>query len=640
MTPGVAGLGSERRVAGSWFHGDVDERRDFARRAWVAAILATVLLLLVVARVAQLQIHKHLHYSTLSQDNRVRLEPLPPVRGLIYDSNGVPLATNEPSFTLTITPDKAKDMEALFEELGAIVPIAEADYKRFERLRRQGSPYQAIPLRLHLTEEEIARLALDGHRFPAVDIRTDLLRTYPQGPLTGHVLGYVGRIDEEELKRIDQAAYRGTDFIGKNGLEKSYEGVLHGQVGYRQVEVNAKGRVLRTLESQPPVPGKDLRLHLDIRLQRDAAAALGKRRGAVAALDPWTGGVLALVSNPGFDPNPFVEGISTQEYAALRDDPDVPLFDRALRGQYPPGSTIKPFVALAGLETGVITPRQARHCGGYYQLPGQSHRYRDWRRGGHGSVDMRRAIVESCDVYFYDLAHDLGIERMGAFLAKFRFGGKTGVDLAGELGGLLPSREWKRRVRNQVWYPGETLIVGIGQGTFLATPLQLAAATAALANGGRYLEPRVAKTMEAGADQPEAIHAPVHALGVDPSHLEEVVQAMIQVVESPRGTAKRIKSPAYHIAGKTGTAQVFTVGQKESYNEKRVEERKRDHALFVAFAPVEDPRIALAVLVENGGHGGAVAAPVARSVMDSYLLGTRPAGELNEPGEAEVENGD
>jgi penicillin-binding protein 2 len=627
-------------MAGSWFHADVDQRRAFARRAWVAAILATLLLLVVVARVAQLQIHRHQHFSTLSQDNRVRLEPLPPVRGLIYDAHGVPLATNEPSFTLTVSPYKAKDLETLFAELGAIVPIAEADLKRFERLRRQGSPYQAVPLRLHLTEEEIARLSLEGQRFPAVDIRTDLLRTYPQGPLTGHVLGYVGRIDEEELQRIDQGAYRGTDFIGKNGLEKAYEAVLHGQVGYRQVEVNAKGRVLRTLESQPPVPGKDLRLHLDIRLQRDAAAALGQRRGAVAALDPRTGGVLALVSNPGFDPNPFVEGIGIQEYAALRDDPDVPLFDRALRGQYPPGSTIKPFIALAGLENGVITPRQAKHCGGHYQLPGQSHRYRDWRKGGHGSVDLRRSIVESCDVYYYDLAHDLGIDRLGDFLGKFHFGRKTGVDLAGELGGLLPSREWKRRVRNQAWYPGETLIVGIGQGAFLATPLQLAAATAALANGGRYLEPRVARSMEAGADQPEAIPAPGRPLGLDPSHLEDVVQAMIQVVESPRGTAKRIRSPAYRIAGKTGTAQVFTVGQKETYKEKQVAERKRDHALFVAFAPVEDPRIALAVVVENGGHGGAVAAPVARAVLDSYLLGTGPAAELSAPGEEEAEDGD
>ena len=624
-------------MAGSWFHAGDSERRLFVGRVLVAAVLATLLLAMVVMRVAHLQVDKHQHFSTLSQDNRVRLEPLPPVRGLIYDRGGVLLADNQPSFTLTLTPNKIPDMGALIAALSDLIPIDEADIKRFERLRRQGSPYQAVPLRMHLTEEEIARLSLEGHRFPAMDIRTDLLRTYPLGVHTAHVLGYVGRIDEEELKRIDQANYRGTDFIGKNGLEKAYEEVLHGQSGYRQVEVNAKGRVLRTLESVPPTPGKDLRLHLDIRLQQDAAAALGQRRGAVVALDPRTGGVLALVSTPGFDPNPFVEGISAKGYAALRDDIDVPLFDRALRGQYPPGSTIKPFVALGGLETGVITPRQGKHCGGSYQLPGQSHRYRDWRKGGHGGVDLRRAIVESCDVYFYDLAHDLGIDRLDDFLGKFHFGAKTGIDLSGELGGLLPSREWKQRVRQQAWYPGETLIVGIGQGAFLATPLQLAAATAALANGGRYRAPRVARQLDGGEGRIEPISAPSRGMGLDPHHVEEVVQAMIQVVENPRGTAKRIRSPDYRIAGKTGTAQVFTVGQKEAYNERQVSERKRDHALFVAFAPVEEPRIAVAVLVENGGHGGAVAAPVARAVMDSYLLGRRSQVELED---AEGEGGE
>ena len=627
-------------MAGSWFHAADGERRLFARRAWVAAILATLLLSLVVARVAHLQIDSHQHFSTLSQDNRVRLEPLPPVRGLIYDTQGVLLAANEPSFTLTVTPDKAKDMPGLLEELSKLIRLDEADIKRFDRLRRQGSPYAAVPLRLHLTEEEIARVSLDGHRFPAVDIRTDLLRTYPLGLYTAHVLGYVARIDEEEVKRIDAANYRGTDFIGKNGLEKSYEEVLHGRVGYRQVEANAKGRVLRTLESEPPTPGKDLRLHLDIRLQRHAAKALAGKRGAVVAIDPRTGGVLALVSNPSFDPNPFVEGIGAKEYAALRDDIDVPLFDRALRGQYPPGSTIKPFIALGGLETGVITTGKTKHCSGAFQLPGQSHRYRDWRKGGHGSVDMRRAIVESCDVYFYDLAHHLGIDRLNDFLGKFHFGRKTGVDLAGELGGLLPSKEWKRRVRHQAWYPGETLIVGIGQGAFLATPLQLAAATAAIANGGRYFEPRVAKALDAGQGQLDPIQAPRRDLGLDPDHVEDIIHAMTQVVESPRGTARRIRSPAYRIAGKTGTAQVFTVGQKETYKEKQVAARKRDHALFVAFAPVEDPRIAVAVLVENGGHGGSVAAPIARAVMDSYLLGKEPPGDLDAEPEEEAEDGD
>ncbi len=627
-------------MAGLWFHEGNSERRLFASRALVAAVLATLLLLVVVVRVMHLQIDLHQHFTTLSLDNRVRLEPLPPVRGLIYDTNGILLADNQPSFTLTITPDKTKDLEGLIEELSGLIRIDEGDIKRFQRLRRQTSPYQAVPLRLHLTEEEIARIYLDGYRFPAVDIRTDLLRTYPLGNYTAHVLGYVGRIDEEEMKHIDQAGYRGTDYIGKNGLEKFYEVVLHGRVGYRQVEVNAKGRVMRTLESEPPMPGKDLRLHLDISLQRDAMVALKGRRGAVVAIDPRSGGVLALASYPSFDPNPFVEGIGAKEYAALRDNIDVPLFDRALRGQYPPGSTIKPFVALGGLDAGVITTGKVKHCSGVYQLPNQSHRYRDWRKGGHGAVDMRRAIVESCDVYFYDLANQLGIERLGDFLGQFHFGRKTGVDLAGELGGLLPSKEWKRRVRKQAWYGGETLIVGIGQGSFLATPLQLAAATAALANRGRYLEPRVAKAMDAGQGQVQPIPIARRQLGLNPDQVEDIIDAMTEVVESPRGTARRIRTSAYRIAGKTGTAQVFTVGQKESYNEKQVAARKRDHALFVAFAPVEDPRIAVAVLVENGGHGGSVAAPIARAVMDSYLLGRKPPPDLGSASEEENEDGD
>jgi penicillin-binding protein 2 len=435
------------------------------------------------------------------------------------------------------------------------------------------------------------------------------------------VLGYVGRINEEELRRIDVADYRGTNYIGKGGVEKAYEDALHGHVGHQQVEVNAKGRVLRVLESRPPAPGKDLRLYLDIRLQQDAAAALEGLRGAIVAIEPATGGVLAMVSSPSFDPNPFVEGISVEDYAALRDSIDVPLFNRALRGQYPPGSTIKPFVGLGGLQTGAVGPTQTKYCPGFYRLPNNQHKYRDWKRWGHGRTALEKAIVESCDVYFYDLAHDMGIDRLHGFLGGFGFGERTGVDVAGELGGLLPSPEWKRRARNQAWYPGETLIVGIGQGAFLSTPLQLAVATATLANRGRFIEPRVARaTHVPGLGAPEPIPARVRRLALDPGHVDRVIHAMTQVVEGQRGTARRIRSDAYRIAGKTGTAQVFTVGQQERYREEEVAERMRDHALFVAFAPVEEPRIAVAVIVENGGHGGAVAAPIARAVMDSYLL--------------------
>jgi penicillin-binding protein 2 len=598
------------------------EGRLFADRAVVAAVLVAACLLSVVARLAHLQIEQHRHFSTLSQDNRVKLEPLPPTRGMIYDANGVLLANNHPSYSLTITTEKVEDLGALIDDLSHIVPIDEVDLKRFERLRKQARPYQGTPLRTNLNEEELARIAVNNHRFPGVDIRAELLREYPLGYYTAHVLGYVGRINEQELERIDVSDYLGTNYIGKGGVEKAYEDALHGHVGHQQVEVNAKGRVLRVLENQPPAPGKDLRLYLDIRLQQDAAAALDGLRGAVVAIDPSTGGVLALVSNPSFDPNLFVEGISVKDYSELRDSIDVPLFNRALRGQYPPGSTVKPFVALGGLELGTVTYGQAKYCPGFYRLPNNKHKYRDWKRWGHGKTALEKAIVESCDVYFYDLAHDMGIDRLHGFLAGFGFGERTGVDVSGELGGLLPSREWKRRARSQAWYPGETLIVGIGQGAYLATPLQLAVATATLANRGRFVEPRVARaTHVPGLEAPQPVPAEVRSLDLTPQHVERVIHAMTQVVEGRRGTARRIRTDAYRIAGKTGTAQVFTVGQKERYNEAQVAERLRDHALFVAFAPVDEPRIAVAVIVENGGHGGSVAAPIARKVMDSYLLG-------------------
>jgi penicillin-binding protein 2 len=479
----------------------------------------------------------------------------------------------------------------------------------------------------------VARIAVNGHRFPGVGIHAHLLRSYPLSEHTAHVLGYVGRINEEELERIDASDYSGTNYIGKGGVEKAYEDLLHGSVGHQQVEVNAKGRVLRVLESQAPGAGKDLRLFLDIRLQQDAAAALGDRRGAVVAIDPRTGGVLALVSRPSFDPNLFVEGIGTADYKALRDSPDKPLFNRAIRGQYPPGSTVKPFVGLGGLETGAVGRSETKWCPGFYRLPGHSHKYRCWKRWGHGTVALDKAIVQSCDVYFYRLAHDIGIDRLHEFLAGFGFGARTGIDVSGELGGLLPSKAWKRRARNEPWFPGETLIVGIGQGAFLTTPLQLAAATAALAARGRYVQPRVARATEVpGSESEREIPAVIRQLPLSPHRVDAVIASMTDVVESDRGTAKRIRTDAYRIAGKTGTAQVFTVGQKERYRESEVAERMRDHALFLAFAPVEDPRIAVAVIVENGGHGGSVAAPVARRVMDSYLLRDMPEAAPPEVG--------
>ena len=600
------------------------ESQLFIGRSVAAGLFVALALAAVVLRLMQLQVVRHEHFTTLSQDNSVKLEPLPPIRGLVYDINGVLLAENYPAFALEIIPEKIDDISATIARLKEVLPITDNDLRRFERLRRQSRPFDGVPIRVNLTEEEVARFSVTGHLFPGVDVRATLLRRYPLGEDTAHVLGYVGRINESELKQISPSEYRGTNFIGKNGVEKSYEDLLHGRVGVQQVEVNARGRVLRVLESQAPSPGYDLHLFLDVGLQREAADALGEFNGAVVAIEPSTGGILALVSRPGFDPNLFVEGISPADYGELRDSLDKPLFNRALRGQYPPGSTIKPFVALAGLETGVIGYTETKYCPGHYQLLGQSHKYRDWRKWGHGLVDMDKAITESCDVYFYDLSHSLGIDQLGAFLGRFAFGRKTGSDLYGELGGVLPSRDWKRSARGKPWFPGETLITGIGQGVFLTTPLQLAAAVAALANKGRYIQPRVVRSMEV----PTAPEAPIPTQRqvqeipiANPRHWDDVVRSMVHVVESERGTARRIRSPAYRIAGKTGTAQVFSVGQNEEYDERKIDKRKRDHALFIAFAPVEDPKIAIAVVVENGGHGGSAAAPIARRVMDRYLLG-------------------
>jgi penicillin-binding protein 2 len=603
----------------------------FNRRALVAALLVVVCLSLLTLRLFQLQVVQHSHFSTLSEDNRIKVQPLPPSRGLIYDANDVLLADNLPSYALSITPEKVPDLDATLAALAEIVTITDDDRERFARLLPKRRRFEGVPIRLDLDERERARIAVHGHRFPGVDIHAELLRYYPEGIATAHVLGYVGRINEEEMERIDVSDYAGTSHIGKLGVELAHEDWLHGHVGVEQAVVNARGRVLERREEKAPVPGRDLHLFLDIDLQKDAIAALGDNRGAIVAIDPSTGGVLALASTPTYDPNPFVAGIGHAAYAALRDDIDKPLYNRAVRGQYPPGSTIKQFVALGGLALGAISAYEGKYCGGYFQLPGHSHRYRCWRRGGHGTVAMESAIVQSCDVYFYRLANELGIDRLNGFLSEFGFGERTGADIAGELGGLLPSPQWKERTRKQVWYPGETLIVGIGQGSFLATPLQLAAATAAMANRGRYIVPRMVKATRAGVGKPLVPAEPeVRQIAADdPRHWQVAIDAMTAVVESARGTARRIRSDDYRIAGKTGTAQVFTVGQNESYNEAEVAERMRDHALFVAFAPVEEPRIAISVIVENGGHGGSVAAPIARAVMDSYLLGRRVPASMD-----------
>jgi len=600
------------------------ESHLFLNRAVFGAFFVFACLLALVAQLVSLQINNHAHYTTLSRDNRVKLVPLPPVRGLIYDRNGEIIAQNIPTYSLEVTPEQVDDIDLTIAELGKLIKIEEEEIERFKRLSKQRRRFESIPLKISLSEDEVAIIAVNRHRFPGIDIEAKLLRQYPKKDITAHVLGYVGRINERELDIIDTSNYAGTTHIGKNGVEKAYEDTLHGQVGLQQVEVNARGRTIRVLEKQLPVTGHNLQLHLDTRIQQIAMNAFGEENGSAVAINVKTGGVLAMASKPGFDPNLFVAGISTNDYQELQSSPNKPLFNRSLRGQYPPGSTLKPFIALAGLESGTAHFDDKTFCPGFFSLPNHSHRYRDWKKTGHGSVDMDHSIIQSCDVYYYKLAYEMGVDTMQKQLEPFGFGEKTGIDLGSELGGLLPSRQWKRRRHNKPWYPGETLIMGIGQGYFLTTPLQLAAATAAFANGGIYRAPRVVDRIVGNhiEDTIEKINTVEKSIEIsNPQNWEDIKTAMTHVVEHPRGTAKRIRSDEYRIAGKTGTAQVFTVKQDEEYDEDKIDKKFRDHALFVAFAPIDDPQIAVAVVVENGGHGGSTAAPIAREIMDAYLIG-------------------
>jgi penicillin-binding protein 2 len=600
------------------------ESRLFLSRAVTLLVISGVLISVVIGRLVYLQVTAHDHFTTLSEENRVKILPIAPNRGLIYDRNGIILAENLPSYRLEITPEQIRDMPATLAALNEIIPISESDRVRFERLRGRKPRFEAIPLRFHLSDEEVARFAVNRHLFPGVDIQAGLARNYPLGRLAVHAVGYVGRIDEYALQRVDASNYSGTTHIGKVGVEKTYEDLLHGKVGFRQVETNAQGRILRVLSRTPPEPGANLYLTLDSRLQRVAEEAFVDYSGSAVALDPRSGDVLAFVSKPTYDPNPFVNGIELSDYQALQQDLDQPLFNRALRGQYPPGSTIKPFMGLAGLEQGLTGPRTSTYCPGFYTLPGSVRKYRDWKRWGHGKVDLTTAIVQSCDVYFYDLALSMGIDRMYEYLRHFGFGERTHIDISGELPGLLPSREWKRNRLNQPWFPGETIITGIGQGFTLTTPLQLASATATLANQGRRMLPKIVRALQNPGDRSLIPRQPEVSETItidDPANWDTVIKAMTRVVHDPRGTARSIGADVkYEIAGKTGTAQVFGLKEEEKYEADKIDEKLRDHALFIAFAPVEDPKIAVAVIVENGGGGGAVAAPIARIILDQYLL--------------------
>lgn len=602
------------------------ERRLFLLRTVLAGLIMALLTGVLITRLGYLQIDQHEYYTTRSDDNRMRVQVVPPVRGLIYDRNGVVLADNLPAYRLEVVPEQVDDLEAALDRLSRYVEIREADRERFRQRVAQSPRFRGVPIRLNLSQEEVARFEVNRREFPGMEIRAGLTRHYPLGEVGAHLIGYVGGISERELLLLDDKRYRGANHIGKTGVEQSYEHLLHGYPGSRIVETNAAGRALREIEFNRPVPGHNLYLTIDAQLQTAAHEALGEHDGAVVAIDPRTGGVLAFVSRPGFDPEKFVDGISRKDYQALIGNPRQPLFNRPLQGQYPPGSTIKPIMALAALETGSIDPTRQVWSPGYITLPGSKRRWRDWKREGHGWLDLTEAIFRSSDVYFYKLGMELGIDTMYRFGTLFGFGKPTGIDLPRERDGLMPSREWKHGARNQSWYPGETLNTVIGQGYMTATPLQLAQMTALLARRGEGRKPHVLMASEApiSGDLDSVSSEPVEPIRLkDSRHWDIVNEAMEQVVHGPRGTAHYSmgRDLTYRMAGKTGTSQVRGMAQDEAApNMEDVEYRYRDHALFVGFAPADDPQIAVSVLAEHGGSGGSVAAPIARKVIDAYLL--------------------
>ena len=601
------------------------ETRLIQFRAAFSFAVIVLVFSVIGGRFYYLQVVEHDTYSTRSEDNRVKFRPVAPSRGLIFDRNGVLIADNQPAYRLELVPEQVPNIEETLERLGEIIALTESELERFHQVRNARRRFEPIPIQLRLTEDEVARFAVNRFRFPGVDVVPYLTRTYPYGADLAHALGYVGAIDADDLRRLDSSDYSGTNHIGKTGIEKRYENLLHGDVGYERVETNAEGRTLRVLERSAPTPGRDLYLTLDVELQQAAREALGDYTGAVVALNPNTGEVLAIVSNPSFDPNPFVSGVTHKQYAELLSAADRPLFDRTVQGGYEPGSTFKMYIALAGLESGVLAPDHVAFSGGYFQLPNQPRRYRDWKPGGHGWVGLEEAISQSVNVYFYQLAVDLGIDRIHEYGSQFGFGRPTGLDVPGEAAGILPSRNWKRGVYNTVWYPGETVITGIGQGYLVTTPIQLAHAVGILAARGTVTTPHLRlKSIDrtTGTTHPYRLGQSPPNIAVNPEYWELVVNGMIGVVHGKKGTARAIAAddPPYRIAGKTGTAQVFGRKLHEAGRDpEELERRLRHHALFVSFAPADDPQIALAVVAEHGGGGASVAAPIARRVVDAWL---------------------
>ena len=617
------------------------QTRRFRSRVVFAAMAVFLVFAGLMGRFAYLQLWQHEYYTTRAEYNRISLVPIPPNRGIISDRNGVILANNYSAFTLEITPSKAGNLDETIESLGEIVEIQPRDKRRFRRLLEDSKMFESLPIRMRLTDEEVARFTANRYRFPGVDVKARLFRQYPLGPIAAHVVGYMNRLNKSDLEIIEKedktSNYRGTEHFGKTGLEKSYEFQLHGEAGYEKVEIDASGRAVRHLSRSAPVAGNDLTLTLDIKLQEIAEKAFGDRRGALIAIEPSTGGILALVSTPTFDPNLFVDGIRSEDWDLLNNSPDRPMINRALNGAYPPGSTFKPFMALAALETGMRTPNQTISDPGFFTFGG--HLFRDDKRGGHGMVNMYRSIVSSCNTYYYMLANDMGIDRIARFMAPIGFGSKTEIDIEGESEGVLPSPEWKRRRfktrEQQRWFAGDTVSVGIGQGYNAYTPIQLAQATAALANDGVLFRPHLVKyiTHSLSGEKTLVEPKPLRTLPWKPENIETIKKAMVGVNKEGTG-ARAFAGAEYVSAGKTGTSQAFSLKGTE-YRTRRLRKELLDHALFIAFAPVDQPKIALVVLVENGGFGAQSAAPIARMVMDYYLLDKQPEGAAKEDEAAE-----
>lgn len=603
-------------------------------RLAIAMALVIVCFGLLIGRFVYLQVYRYADFHAQAEDNRIALVPAPPVRGLIFDRNGVLLAENVSAYTLELSPRRAAGLDDTIAALSGIVEITPRDRQRFRRLLEDSRSADSVPLKVRLTDEEVARLAANRFRFPGVEISARLFRNYPLGETAAHVVGYIGRISPDDKRRLDEqellSNYAGSTHIGKVGVEASYESALHGHVGFDEVEVSAGGRIVRRLSRKPPVPGSNLVLSIDIRLQRLAEQLYGERRGALVAIEPKTGDVLAFVSRPSFDPNLFVDGIDTQTWQALNEDPDAPLMNRPLRGTYPPGSTYKPFMALAALMSGVRTPQDTISDPGYFQLG--NHRFRDSKPSGHGTVDLRKSIVVSSDTYYYKVAYDMGVDRIHDFMKPWGFGQLTGIDLEHENAGVLPSSQWKLKRFRQKWFPGETPSIGIGQGYNSFTILQLAHATATLANDGIVMRPHLVQAIEDPVthEKRRTVRSESYRIDLRRDYLDLVKSALVDVTRFGTGRVA-FANAGYVAAGKTGTAQVIGIKQGERYDARRIAERHRDHSLFMAFAPVENPKIAVAIIVENGGFGAQAAAPIARKLFDFHLLGKLPSdvpGEL------------